>query len=122
MDSVISNNNRNVTGTGKGGSVDDNLKSKLPTGNDFEANKQKQNKNYQSPSTLPWEISNIIPRLGDIFSDILEIKLMFNNVKNNPAMKSNQYKNIEDILESLDSINMTVAEISNKLDDLALKD
>jgi hypothetical protein len=122
MDNTISNQNRNTTGIGKGGSVSDDMKFRLNPGSEIERNKQKQNKNFQSPPTLPHEINSIIPRLGDIFSSILEIKMMFQNVKNNPAVKSSQYKIIEEILESLDSINMTVADISTKLDDLALKD
>ena len=122
MDNTISNQNRNTTGVGKGGSVSDDMKFRLNPGSEIDRNKQKQNKNFQSPPTLPHEINSIIPRLGDIFSSILEIKMMFQNVKNNPAVKSSQYKLIEEILENLDSINMTVADISTKLDDLALKD
>lgn len=122
MDNIISNKDRNTTGIGRGGSVSDDLKFRLPTGSEIDRNKQKQNKNFQSAPTLPYEISNIVPRLGDIFSSILEIKLMFNNVKNNPAVKSSQYATIEEILENLDTINMTVAEVSTKLDNLALKD
>lgn len=122
MDNTISNQNRNTTGVGKGGSVSDDMKFRLPPGSEIDRNKQKQNKNFQSPPTLPHEINSIIPRLGDIFSGILEIKMMFQNVKNNPAVKRSQYKLIEEILENLDSINMTVADISTKLDDLALKD
>lgn len=122
MDNNISNQNRNTTGIGKGGSVSDEMKFRLPTGSEIDKNKQKHNKNFQSPPTLPHEINSIIPRLGDIFSSILEIKMMFNSVKNNPAVKSLQYKIVEEILESLDTINMTVADISAKLDDLALKD
>ncbi len=122
MDNTISNQNRNTTGVGKGGSVSDEMKLRLSPGSEIDRNKQKHNKNFQSPPTLPHEISSIIPRLGDIFSGVLEIKMMFNNVKNNPAVKSSQYKIIEEILESLDIINMTVADVSTKLDDLALKD
>jgi hypothetical protein len=122
MDNTISNQNRNITGVGKGGSVSDDMKFRLNPGSEIERNKQKHNKNFQSPPTLPHEINSIIPRLGDIFSSILEIKMMFQNVKNNPAVKSSQYKLIEEILENLDSINMTVADISTKLDDLALND
>ena len=122
MDNIISNQNRNTTGIGKGGSVSDDMKFRLNPGSEIERNKQKHNKNFQSPPTLPHEINSIIPRLGDIFSSILEIKMMFQNVKNNPAVKSSQYKLIEEILENLDSINMTVADISTKLDDLALND
>ena len=121
MDNTISNQNRNTTGIGKGGSVSD-MKPMLSTGSEIDRNKQKQNKNFQSPPTLPHEINSIIPRLGDIFSSILEIKMMFQNVKNNPAVKRSQYKIIEEILENLDTINMTVADVSTKLDDLALKD
>jgi hypothetical protein len=122
MDNFISNKNRNTTGIGKGGSVADDLKYKLPAGDENIRNQQKHNKGTDAPPTLPYEIANIVPRLGDIFAGILEIKMMFNNVKRNPAVKSKQYRLIDEILEDLDKINMVVAEVSAKLDDLSLKD
>ena len=48
MDNTISNQNRNTTGIGKGGSVSD-IKPMLSTGSEIDRNKQKQNKNFQSP-------------------------------------------------------------------------
>lgn len=122
MEKSIANSNRNVTGIGRGGTVVDGLKHSMPTGSEIDRNNQKHNRNTGAPPSLPHEITSIIPRLGDIFSSILEIKVMFNGTRQNPAIKPQQYKIIEDILEDLDSINMVIAEITTKLDDLSLRD
>lgn len=122
MDNVIPNSNRNTTGVGKGGSVADEMKFKLPTGSENDREKQKHNKNYGAPLALPHEMTNIIDRLGDVFVAVLEIKKIFNSVRKNPSIKQRQYEIIDEIFESLDKANSLIADVSAKLDDLTLKD
>jgi hypothetical protein len=117
---TMSNQERSQSGSGVGSGVSDDAKVRMPVGDVFDREKQQQDTNNIGQQALPYELSNIVDRLGDVFVSILSIKKIFKQVTNNPSINGSKLKTIEAINNSLDEANAIVANATAEIDNLQL--
>jgi hypothetical protein len=120
MDTKMSNGGGQQNSIGKSESPSD-FDTKLPNGSPFDKEKQSKNENNGAPPNLPYELSNIVDRLGDIFISVLEVKKMFNNATKNPTIGKADIEHIERMNSMLDNANKAIVSITSQLDKIKLK-
>jgi hypothetical protein len=116
---TMSNQERGQSGSGVGSTTSDDVKIRMPVGDVF--NKQDQNRNNTlGQPAIPYELSTITDRLGDIFVSVLSIKKIFVQASNNPSIDDKQRKSIEKINQDLDEVNKIIANMTSEMDILKL--
>ena len=116
---TMSNQERGQSGSGVGSTTSDDVKIRMTVGDVF--NKQDQNRNNAlGQPAIPYELSTITDRLGDIFVSVLSIKKIFIQASNNPSIDEKQRKSIEKINQDLDEVNKIIANMTSEMDILKL--
>lgn len=116
---VISNQGRNQSGSGVGSTVADDVKVRMPVGDVFDKENQNSGNNLGQPA-LPYELSTLVDRLGDIFVSVLSIKKTFMQVLNNPSINKKRRESVEKINKELDEVNKIIANMTSEIDNLKL--
>jgi len=117
---TIPNIQRNQSGIGPGSGVSDDVQSRLPAGGIFDKQDQEVNSKSSGQSGHPHELANIVPRLGDIFVSVLDIKRIFRRAISNPSVSKEQAEILENMDSKLDEANIIIAELTSELDKLEL--
>lgn len=116
---IMSNQERGQSGSGVGSTTSDDAKIRMPVGDVFDKQKQNNNNTLGQPA-IPYELSTITDRLGDIFVSVLSIKKIFKQTSNNPSISKQQRKSIEKINKDLDEVNKIIANMTSEIDNLML--
>ena len=82
---------------------------------------QQRNKEItDAPPVLPYQLTGIIDRLGDVFVKILEIKKMIKSVQGAPGYTKHHAEVISKLSKRLDAANKIVADATALIDDFQL--
>lgn len=117
MDSEIPNSQRNQSGSGSGGGVDDQNQQSV----NIKDLMRSQNEPTDAPDILPYQLDTIERQLGDIFINVLETRKTFNQIKYHPDFNDIHQKKLDEVNEELDKVNSIITNISNYLDVFKLK-